>query len=176
MAAIYFGYCSDKKETAVQREQTHRGKVSQDSLEVEASILLLATCSALFALETLFHYESFLHETSLKSVAPEALDLIIGSAIIAILYLWLVCSCFRNRTEVEPYIAAMCFSGVLILCYFAIEVAATAFQTFYYAAGLNFGQFVSGYGSVSILAEILAFFFTYRVATTGSRQTDSQLS
>lgn len=162
------------KKTSVQTQRARGNGAAGDSLESEASILFLASCSAFFALETLFHYENFLHESSLRTIAPEALDLIIGSAIITVVYLWLAISCIRNRTEAEPYLAAMCFASVLVLAYFAVEVAASAFPNLYYAADLNFGQFVSGYGSVTILTEILAMFFTYRVATSASTQTNTQ--
>ncbi len=45
-----------------------------DSIEIEGSIFLLFVSAMFFALETLFHYESFIHEITLKNVAPEALD------------------------------------------------------------------------------------------------------
>lgn len=131
-------------------------------VEVEGSIFLLLTAGIFFALETLFHYESFLHEITLKSVAPEALDLIIGSAIISLIYLWLGYSCWSNGSDPDRFTIAMFISGFLIFSYFVVEIAASAFPTFYYAMYLDYAQFVSGYGSVTIFVEMLVFFLCYR--------------
>jgi hypothetical protein len=133
-----------------------------DSIEIEGSIFLLFVSAMFFALETLFHYESFIHEITLKNVAPEALDLIIGSAIIAVIYAWLGYSCLKDRTNADTFIVAAFICGFLIFAYFVVEIIDTGFPQFYYAAYLEYGQFVSGYGSVTILTEMLSLFFTYR--------------
>ncbi|HYB03578.1 MAG TPA: hypothetical protein VED17_03890, partial [Nitrososphaerales archaeon] len=49
-----------------------------DSFEVEGSIFLLVASGLFFGMESLFHYESFIHEITLKSFSPEALALVIG--------------------------------------------------------------------------------------------------
>lgn len=139
---------------------------ASESLEAEASIFFLFACGAFFALETLFHYESFVHSETLREVAPEALILVIGSAIVALVYFWLGYSCSAGRTDRERYLIAFCFQSVLVVSYFIVEASASASSRFFYATDLNYAQFVSGYGSVTILAEMLAMFFTYRVATT----------
>ncbi len=57
---------------------------------------------------------------------------------------------------------AVFICGFLIFAYFVVEIIDTGFPQFYYAAYLEYGQFVSGYGSVTILTEMLSLFFTYR--------------
>lgn len=138
-------------------------KASSDSLEVEASIALLLTCGALFALASLFHYTSFVHGVALKNVAPEALDLVIGSGIISFIYFWLGISCWRKRSDSERFLIPFCFSGILVLGYFFVEVVTSVLPTLSYSLYINYAQFVSGYGSVTILAETLVLFFSYRV-------------
>lgn len=144
----------------------NRGSVAKTSIaapiEVEGSIFLLLAAGAFFALETLFHYESFLHEITLKSVAPEALDLIIGSTIISLTYFWLGYSCWKNSTDPESFTMAMFVCGFLIFSYFVVEITASASPGFYYATYLDYAQFVSGYGSVTIFVEMLVLFFSYR--------------
>jgi len=133
-----------------------------DSIEVEGSIFLLFFSAMFFGLGTIFHYESFLHEITLKNVAPEALDLIIGSAIITLIYAWLGYSCRKDRTNPDYFIVATFICGCLIFSYFVIQIVDSVYPKFYYAAYLEYGQFVSGYGSVTIFVEMLALFFTYR--------------
>ena len=152
---------SDQK-LRVQNQGSVAKTTTVTPIEVEASVFLNFVAGVFFALETLFHYESFLHEITLKSVAPEALDLIIGSAIVTLIYFWLGYSCWRNSAEPDNFAIPMFVSGFLILSYFVVEVAASAFPTFYYAMYLDYAQFVSGYGSVTIFVEMLILFFSYR--------------
>jgi hypothetical protein len=138
---------------------------ASESLEAEASIFFLFACGAFFALETLFHYESFVHSETLREVAPEALTLVIGSAIIAFIYFWMGYSCASGTNDRDRFLMAFCFSTILVITYFIVEASSSASSKFFYATYQNYAQFVTGYGSVTILAEMLVMFSTYRVAT-----------
>jgi hypothetical protein len=139
-----------------------------DSFEIEGSIYLLLVSGLFFAFETVLHYEDFLHEITLKIVAPEALDLIIGSAIISLIYFCLGYSCSRDRTDSDRYLFALAFTGILVLAYFVVEVLSSVSTQFYYANYIEYGQFVAGYGSVTIFVELLVLLFTYRVIKANS--------
>jgi len=130
---------------------------------VEGSIFLLIAAGLFFSLEALFHYEDFLHEITLKSVSSVALALVIGSSIIGLIYFWLAYSCWGNREDPEFFTISLFVSGFLVLAYFVVEVIASAFPQFFVQVYLNYFQFVSGYGSVTIFVEMLVVFFTYRV-------------
>ena len=132
------------------------------SIEIEGSVFLLLASGLFFGLETLFHYESFLHQISIKSVVPEALVLVIGSGIISVTYCLLSYFCWKGSSNSDNFVIAQFVSGILIFAYFVVEISASAFPEFTYATNLEYGQFVSGYGSVTIFVEMLVFFFTYR--------------
>ena len=132
------------------------------SLEVEGSIFLLIASGLFFSLEAVFHYEDFLHEITLKSVSSVALALVIGSVIIGLTYFWLAYSSWTNRDDPEYFTIALFVSGFLVLAYFVVEVIASAFPQFFVEVYLNYFQFVSGYGSVTIFVEMLTVFLTYR--------------
>jgi len=145
--------------------QTQKSAVKPDgadSLEIEGSIFLLVASGLFFAMESLFHYESFIHDITLKSVSPEALALVIGCAIIALVYFWLGYSCWRSRDDPEYFAIAMFLSGFLVIAYFFEEIIASALPQFFISSYLNYFQSVSGYGSVTIFVEMLVLFFTYR--------------
>jgi len=145
--------------------QNERAAVKQEaaaSFEAEGAIFLLVASGLFFAMETLFHYESFLHQITLKSISSEALALVIGSAIISLIYFWMGFSCWRSRGDPENFAIAMFVSGFFVFSYFVVEITASAFPQFFYASYLDYAQFVSGYGSVTIFVEMLALFFTYR--------------
>jgi hypothetical protein len=146
----------------VQNERAVVKPESAASFEVEGAVYLLVASGLFFALETLFHYESFVHQITLKSISSEALALVIGSAIISLVYFWLGFSCWRTRGDSENFAIAMFVSGFFVFSYFVVEITASAFPRFFYASYLDYAQFVPGYGSVTIFVEMLALFFTYR--------------
>jgi hypothetical protein len=92
----------------VQSQKSGEKAVGADSFEIEASIFLLVASGLFFAMESLFHYEDFLHEITLKSVSPEALALVIGSAIIALVYFWLGYSCWRSSDDARLRVSGYC--------------------------------------------------------------------
>jgi hypothetical protein len=149
------------QDSRVQKEKSAI-KEPASSFEVEGSIFLLLASGLFFALETLFHYESFLHEITLKSVSSEALVLVIGSAIVSVIYFWLGYSCWKSRDDPESFTIALFATGFFVLAYFAEEIIASAFPSFFYAFYLDYAQFIPGYGSVTIFVEMLALFFVYR--------------
>jgi uncharacterized membrane protein len=132
------------------------------SFEVEGSIFLLIAAGLFFSLEAVFHYDDFLHEITLKSVSSVALALVIGSVIIGLIYFWLAYSCWGNRDDPEYFTVALFVCGFLVLAYFVEEITASAYPQFFVQVYLNYFQFISGYGSVTIFVEMLVVFFTYR--------------
>jgi hypothetical protein len=164
LAGIYFGIRLQPQSPRVQNQEPATANPrSIDALEIDGSSFLLLAAGVFFGLETLSRYETFIHQTtSVKSIAAEGLILIIGSATISATYLLLSYSCWKGRSNPDSFVTAQVFSGILIFAYFAVQITTTAFSHYAFMADMDYAQFVTGYGSVTIFVEMLVLLFAYR--------------
>ncbi len=137
------------------------------TLETEATSFLLFVAGAFFLLEGLIHYDDFF-VTASETRSATAIALVIGSVAVAILYLALAYSCWKNPGDPGFFGFAVILSGLISASYFALEIVESAGPQFYFSAFFNYVQFVSGYGSVTIFVELLIAFFSFRVYRSSS--------
>jgi len=146
----------------VQSQEAKAKFAGVDSLEIEVSSFLLFVSGIFFGLEVLSRLQTLSQEIIFRNVIPQILVSAIGSAIIAIIYVWLGFLCWKDQTNSDNFIVASFVSGFLVFAYFVVQIIGTAFAQFYDATRLDYGGFVVGYGSVTIFIEMLGLFFTYR--------------
>jgi hypothetical protein len=143
-------------------------KESGRNLETDIACFLLLVAGLFFLLEGIIHYDDFF----VTSHAGENLTtsfLIFGSFAVALVYLGLAYLSWQSPVSSDLFGFAAIFSGLLSAAYFLIEVVESAGPKFYFSASINYIQFVSGYGSVTILVELLVAFFSYRIFKALSR-------
>ena len=137
-------------------------RAKRGTLETEATSFLLFVAGAFFLLEGLIHYDDFF-VTSSETHSATAIALVIGSVAVAILYLALAYSCWKNPSDQGFFGFALTLSSLLSASYFVLEIVESAGPQFYFPAFFNYVQFVAGYGSVTIFVELLIAFFSFRV-------------
>ncbi len=132
------------------------------TLETELTSFLLFVAGSFFLLEGLIHYDDFF-VTASETRSTTAITLVIGSVAVALLYLALAYSCWKNPGDQGLFGFALVLSGILSASYFVLEIVESAGPQFYFSAFFNYVQFVSGYGSVTIFVELLIAFFSFRI-------------
>jgi len=141
-------------------------KSTRKTLEIEATSFLLGVASLFFLLEGIIHYSDFFitaHEGN-NSLVP--VSLILGSIVIGLLYFLLACLCLQNQGNAWLFAFVAVFAGLLSISYFIIEIVESLGPKFYFFVSFNYVQFITGYGSITILIELLIVFFSYRVFKT----------
>ncbi len=146
-------------------KSTHERRNGQ-SLEVEATSFLLIIAGLFFLLESTIHYADFFVTSRGGGSSPVALSLTLGSFAIGLLYFLLAYSCLKNQKDVEPFAFATAYAGLMSISYFIVEIVESFGPKFYFSASFDYAQFLVGYGSVTILVELLIVFFSYRAWKT----------
>ena len=131
------------------------------TLETEATSFLLFVAGAFFLLEGLVHYEDFF--VTSRAVNSVSIVLVVGSVVVALFYLLLAYSCWKNPANNGSFGSAMVTSALLSASYFVLVVVEFAGPQFYFTSFFNYIQFLAGYGSVTIFVELLIVFFSSRV-------------
>ncbi|MDG6904297.1 MAG: hypothetical protein JRN20_00770 [Nitrososphaerota archaeon] len=138
------------------------------SLETEATSFLLFTAGLFFSVEGTLHYINFFVMSHAENTV--SLILIIGSASIALLYYVLGYSCWTNPFDLGFFAFSLIVSVLLSACFFILVFVEALGSKFYLSAYVSYFQFLSGYGSATIIIELLIVFFSYRVCRALSIQ------
>lgn len=130
------------------------------TLESEVTSYLLFLAGLFFTTEGVLHYIDFFVTSNAKNAV--SITLILGSATIALVYFALAYSCLRNPRDSGYFAFAMIWSSLLSLAFFILVIVESLGSKFYFSSSVSYFEFLSGYGSVTIFAELLIVFFAFR--------------
>jgi hypothetical protein len=131
------------------------------TLETEVTSFLLLVAGLFFLLEGTIHYANFFVTAHVTNIYVP-LTLFVGSIAVGAIYLFLAYKTWRNPVSETLMVLATLFSGFLSVSYFIIAIIESTTAQSFFSPFFNYIQFLVGYGSVTILVELLIVFFSWR--------------